>query len=62
MTTSAVSINTWHHIAFVVTPTTLAYYLNGTLIQSTSAVIYNTNRLLEKDPSRWVSTINYPIY
>ena len=25
-------------------------------------VIYNTNRLLEKDPSRWVSTINYPIY
>lgn len=25
-------------------------------------VIYNTNRLLEKDPSRWKSTINYPIY
>jgi hypothetical protein len=25
-------------------------------------VIYNTNRLLEKDPSRWTSTINYPIY
>ena len=25
-------------------------------------VIYNTNRLLEKDPSLWVSTINYPIY
>jgi hypothetical protein len=25
-------------------------------------VIYNTNRLLEKDPSRWISTINYPIY
>ncbi len=25
-------------------------------------VIYNTNRLLEKDSSRWVSTINYPIY
>lgn len=25
-------------------------------------VIYNTNRLLEKNPSRWKSTINYPIY
>jgi hypothetical protein len=25
-------------------------------------VIYNSNRLLEKDPSRWTSTINYPIY
>ena len=25
-------------------------------------VIYNTNRLLEKDPKRWKSTINYPIY
>jgi hypothetical protein len=25
-------------------------------------VIYNTNRLLEKDPSRWISTISYPIY
>jgi len=25
-------------------------------------VIYNTNRLLEKDPNRWISTINYPIY
>ena len=25
-------------------------------------VIYNTHRLLEKDSSRWVSTINYPIY
>ena len=25
-------------------------------------VIYNTNRLLEKDSSRWISTINYPIY
>jgi hypothetical protein len=25
-------------------------------------VVYNTNRLLEKDPSRWISTINYPIY
>jgi hypothetical protein len=25
-------------------------------------VIYNTNRLLEKDSNRWVSTINYPIY
>ena len=25
-------------------------------------VIYNTNRLLEKDPSLWISTINYPIY
>lgn len=25
-------------------------------------VIYNTNRLIEKDASRWISTINYPIY
>lgn len=25
-------------------------------------VIYNTNRLSEKDPSKWQSTINYPIY
>lgn len=25
-------------------------------------VIYNTNRLMEKDPNRWKSTINYPIY
>lgn len=25
-------------------------------------IIYNTNRLLEKDPKRWKSTINYPIY
>lgn len=25
-------------------------------------VIYNTNRLLEKDPNRWTSTINYPVY
>lgn len=25
-------------------------------------VIYNTNRLLEKDSNRWVSTINYPIF
>jgi hypothetical protein len=25
-------------------------------------IIYNTNRLLEKDASRWVSTISYPIY
>jgi len=25
-------------------------------------VIYNTNRLLEKDSNRWVSTINYPVY
>jgi len=25
-------------------------------------VVYNTNRLLEKDSSRWISTINYPIY
>jgi hypothetical protein len=25
-------------------------------------VIYNTNRLLEKDPTKWKSTINYPIY
>lgn len=25
-------------------------------------VIYNTNRLSEKDPGRWQSTINYPIY
>lgn len=25
-------------------------------------VVYNTNRLVEKDSSRWKSTINYPIY
>lgn len=25
-------------------------------------IIYNTNRLLEKDPRLWISTINYPIY
>jgi hypothetical protein len=25
-------------------------------------VVYNTNRILEKDSSRWISTINYPIY
>jgi hypothetical protein len=25
-------------------------------------VIYNTNRLLEKDSSKWISTISYPIY
>jgi hypothetical protein len=25
-------------------------------------IIYNTNRLLEKDSSRWISTISYPIY
>jgi hypothetical protein len=25
-------------------------------------VIYNTNRQLEKDSSRWKSTINYPIF
>ncbi len=25
-------------------------------------VIYNTNRLSEKDPSKWQSTINYPVY
>jgi hypothetical protein len=25
-------------------------------------VIYNTNRLLEKDATKWKSTINYPIY
>ena len=46
MTTSTVSINAWHHLAFVITPTTVAYYLNGTLIQSVAAVVYNTNRLV----------------
>jgi len=46
MTTSTVSINAWHHVAFVITPTTVAYYLNGTLIQSVAAVVYNTNRLV----------------
>jgi hypothetical protein len=25
-------------------------------------IIYNTNRLLEKDSSKWISTISYPIY
>ena len=46
MTISTVSINAWHHVAFVITPTTVAYYLNGTLIQSVAAVVYNTNRLV----------------
>lgn len=46
MTPSTVSINTWYHLAFVITPTTVAYYLNGTLIQSVAAVVYNTNRLV----------------
>jgi hypothetical protein len=46
MTTQTIALNTWYHIAFTVTPTTLAYYLNGTLVQSVSAVIYNTNRLV----------------
>ena len=46
MTTSTVSINAWYHIAFTVTPTTLAYYLNGTLVQSLETVVYNTNRLV----------------
>ena len=46
MTPSTVSINAWHHVAFVITPTTVAYYLNGTLIQSVAAVVYNTNRLV----------------
>lgn len=45
-TNSTVALNTWYHIAFVVTPTTAAYYLNGSLVQSVSAVIYNTNRLI----------------
>ena len=46
MTTSTVSINTWYHVAFTITPTTVAYYLNGSLVQSVSAVVYNTNRLV----------------
>ena len=25
-------------------------------------IIYNTNRLLEKNPNNWTSTINYPIF
>jgi hypothetical protein len=25
-------------------------------------IIYNTNRLLEKDATKWKSTINYPIF
>jgi len=46
MTTQTIALNTWYHIAFVVTPTTLAYYLNASLVQSVSAVVYNTNRLV----------------
>ena len=45
-TNSTVSLNTWYHIAFVVTPTTAAYYLNGSLVQSVSVVIPNTNRII----------------
>ncbi len=46
MTTQTIALNTWYHIAFTLTPTTLAYYLNGTLVQSVAAVVYNTNRLV----------------
>ena len=46
MTVSTIALNTWYHIAFVLTPTTVAYYLNGSLVQSVSAVVYNTNRLI----------------
>jgi hypothetical protein len=46
MTVSTIALNTWYHIAFVLTPTTVAYYLNGSLVQSVSAVVYNTNRLV----------------
>jgi hypothetical protein len=46
MTTQTIVLNTWYHIAFTVTPTTLAYYLNGSLVQSVSAIVYNTNRLV----------------
>ena len=46
MTASAVALNVWYHITYVVTPTTLAYYLNGSLVQSVSAVVYNTNRIV----------------
>jgi hypothetical protein len=46
MTTTTVSLNTWHHVTFTVSPTTIAYYINGTLIQSVSAVVFNTNRLI----------------
>jgi len=46
MTTQTIALNTWYHIAFVVTPTTLAYYLNGSLVQSVAAIVYNTNRLV----------------
>jgi hypothetical protein len=45
-TNSAVSLNTWYHIAFVVTPTTAAYYLNGSLVQSVNTVLPNTNRII----------------
>jgi hypothetical protein len=45
-TASTVALNTWYHIAFVVTPTTAAYYLNGSLVQSVSVVIPNTNRII----------------
>jgi len=45
-TNSTIALNTWYHIVFVVTPTTAAYYLDGSLIQSVSTVIYNTNRII----------------
>ena len=45
-TNSTVALNTWYHVAFVVTPTTAAYYLNGSLVQSVSVVIPNTNRII----------------
>ena len=25
-------------------------------------IVYNTNRMIEKDDSKWVSTIYYPVY
>jgi hypothetical protein len=46
MTASTVALNAWYHITYVVTPTTVAYYLNGSLVQSVSAVVYNTNRII----------------
>ena len=46
MTTTAVSLNVWYHLMVVLTPTTIAYYKNGALVQSVSAIVYNTNRLI----------------
>jgi len=45
-TSQTVALNTWHHVAFTITPTTISFYLNGSLVQTLSGVVYNTNRLV----------------